>query len=128
MGARYLKEEEATIVADYPTASRAEILEKMPGRTWLQIGAHARRMGVHRTSQAWGNSIREGRKVLRGAWIDTDNERLDRIYSDATRVQLRAAFPSRTIRSILSHAQKRHLHRTHEAISNEIKTGRENAS
>jgi hypothetical protein len=127
MGDRYLKTEEGTIRRCYPTATRAEILEKIPGRTWAQIGVHARTMGVHRTSQTWGNSIREGRKVLRDTWSRPDDERLDRVYPKHTRAQLCAAFPSRTLRGILSHAQRRHLHRTHEARGREINIGRENA-
>ena len=127
MGARYLKDEEGVIIADYPTASRAEILEKIPGRTWEQISAHAWRMGVHRTSQAWGDSIREGRKMLRGTWSMPDDERLDRVYPKLTRAQLCATFPSRTWLGIRAHAQRRRLHRTHEATGRQINIGRENA-
>jgi hypothetical protein len=127
MGERWLKVEEEAIVNHYPTASRTKIWELIPNRTFAQIGVHARTMGVHRTSQAWGNSILEGRKALKDIWSTLDNERLDRMYPVYTRVQLCAAFPSRTLRGILSHAQRRHLHRTPEATGREINIGRENA-
>ena len=53
MGVRYLKTEDQNIEVYYPTATRAEILELIPNRTWAEIGVHARRMGIHRTSKAW---------------------------------------------------------------------------
>ena len=127
MGARWLKSEEKAIVNHYSTASRTEMLERIPDRTWSQIGVHARHMRVLRTTIAWGNSVRQGRKTLKHAWSDKDNERFDAIYPIATRAQLRAAFPSRTWKSIQSHAQKRHIHRTREAAGREINIGRRNA-
>jgi hypothetical protein len=129
MGARYLKaeEEEEEIVNHYSTASRAEMLERIPNRTWLQIGVHARHMRVLRTTTAWGNSIREGRKILKHSWSDADNERFDLLYPIHTYIQLLAAFPERSRKSIRSHAQKRHLHRTREAVGREISIGHRNA-
>jgi hypothetical protein len=127
MGARYLQVEERVIAEDYPFCSRAEILDKIPGRTWKQIGTHARRMGVHRTSQTWGNSIREGRKTLKNAWSTAENKRFDRVYPKLTRARLLDAFPSRTWLGIRAHAQRRHLHRTHEATGRQINIGRRNA-
>jgi hypothetical protein len=127
MGARWLKVEEEAIVEDYPTATRAEMLERIPDRTWNQIGVHARHMHVLRTTSAWGNSIREGRKKLKHSWSDADNERFDLWYPIRTYAQLLAAFPERSPKSIRSHAQKRHLHRTREAVGREINIGRRNA-
>ena len=127
MGARYLKVEETVIRAKYPTATRAEILELIPGRTWGQIGVCARRMRVLRTTEARRNSIREGRKALKSAWSDSDNKRFDAMYPTVTRAQLRAAFPSRTWKSIQSHAQKRQLHRSREAAGKQINIGRSKA-
>ena len=127
MGARYWKTEDTVIEVHYPTASRADILERIPHRTWEQIGAHARKKGIHRTSKAWGNSVREGRKKLKHSWSDAANERFDLVYPNLTRAHLLNAFPSRTWLSITSHAQKRHLHRTREAKGREINIGRKNA-
>ena len=127
MGARYLKDEEGVITRYYPTASRTKILKLIPNRTLAQIGVHARTMGIHRTTSAKGNSIREGRKGLRSSWSDKDNNLLDQLYPELTHAQLRAAFPNRTYKSIRSHAQKRHLHRTTEAAGRQINIGRENA-
>ena len=127
MGARYLKVEETFIRAHYPTATRAEILELIPGRTWAQIGVHARRMGILRTTKARGDSIREGRKELKHAWSNADNERFDHFYPNATRERLLDAFPLRTWKSIQSHAQKRVVHRTREAAALQISIGRSNA-
>jgi len=127
MGARWLKAEEKAIVARYSTASPAEMCRRIPDRTWSQIGVHARHMRVLRTTVAWGNSVRQGRKRLKHAWSDKDNERLDTIYPILARAQLRAAFPSRTWKSLQSHAQKRHLHRTREATGRQINIGRRNA-
>ena len=124
MGARYLKYEEAIIRNEYPTASRARLLALLPDRTWEQIGVHARKMGVHRTSETWGNSIREGRKILKDTWSDRDNKRFDHLYPNATRALLLDAFPARTWISIQSHAQKRQMHRRREAISLQISIGR----
>lgn len=127
MGARYLKTEEEAIVERYPTASRAEILTLIPDRTWAQIGVHARSMGIHRATQSWGNSIREGRKVLRNSWSEADNMRLDKLYPTETRADLLAGFPNRSYIAIRSHAQRRHLQRTFYATGREINIGREKA-
>ena len=127
MGARYLKTEDEVILRYYPTAPRFEILERIPNRTWDQIGAHARKRRIHRTSKAWGISVREGRKKLKHSWSDAANERFDLVYPNLTRAHLLNAFPSRTWPSITSHAQKRHLHRTREAKAREMNIGRENA-
>ncbi len=127
MGARWLKAEEAVIVSHYPTASRAEILELIPNRTWGQIGVKARKMRIHRTSNAWGNSVREGRKEINGSWSDEENDKFDSYYPHSTRSALLNFFHPRTLFAIQSHAEKRNLHRTREAVSREIKIGRENA-
>ena len=127
MGERYLKSEDAIIKEHYPTSTREEILALIPNRTWTQSVSHAHRMGVHRTSQAWGNSIREGRKGLRGSWTDPENDRFDLLYPTSSRSYLLSAFHPRTWHAIQSHAQKRHLHRTREAVGREINIGRENA-
>jgi len=126
MGARYLKVEEIAIGARYPTASKEEILKLIPGRTWLQIGVHARHMGILRTTQAWGSSIREGRKDLKHAWSDSDNERFNRLYPVLTRAAMFTAFPSRSWKSLQSHAQKRGIRRTREAKCRQISIGRGN--
>ena len=127
MGARYLKEEETVIRSRYPTESKEEILKLIPGRTWAQIGVHARTMRILRTTEAWGNSIREGRKTLKHTWSDTDNLLFDTRYPVATHAQLLATFPGRSWLSIRSHAQKRGVHRTREAAGRQISIGRENA-
>lgn len=127
MGARYLKAEEKVIVERYPTAPRAEVLMLIPNRTWAQIGVHARAMGIHRTTQTRGNSIREGRKVLRDSWSDADNMLLDRLYPTETRADLIAAFPNRSYIAIQLHAQRRHLQRTRYATGRQITIGRRNA-
>ena len=127
MGARYLKIEETVIRAHYATASKAEILELIPGRTWAQIGVHARHLRILRTTQAWGSSVREGRKALKHAWSDSDNERFNRLYPVLTRAALLAAFPSRSWKSLQSYAQKRGIHRTREARGRQINIGRKEA-
>ena len=124
MGDRWLKSEESEIVDHYSTASPAEMVLRIPERTWAQICVHARRMRVLRTTEARGNSIREGRGLLKHAWSIADNKRFDAMYPTATRAQLRATFPSRTWLSIQSHAQRRQLHRTREAAGNQINIGR----
>ena len=126
MGARYLKMEEEAIVKYYPTASRDKILKFIPDRTWGQIGVKARKMGIHRTSKAWGNSTREGRKLHKDAWTDQQNELFDHLYPTQTRVQLLTAFPQKSLFALQSHAQKRHVQRTREAVGREIQIGRKN--
>jgi len=103
------------------------MLVLIPDRTWEEIGVHARRMGIHRTTQARGNSIRAGRKEIKGAWSDEENERFDELYPYSARGFLLSAFYPRTRLAIQSHAEKRHLHRTREAISREIQIGKRNA-
>jgi hypothetical protein len=127
MGARWLKVEEAAIVEYYPTASRVKILERIPNRTWAQIGVHARRRGVYRTTQSWGNSVREGRKANKDAWNDQQNALFDQLYPTQTREQLLADFPNRTSLAIQSHAQRRHVYRTKEAGARQMNIGREEA-
>jgi hypothetical protein len=127
MGERYLKAEEMAIRTHYPTSRRWKILSIIPGRTWAAIGVKARKMGIHRTKEAKGDSICEGRKSHKNAWSDLQNERFDLLYPIRTYAQLLAAFPERSRISIRSHAQKRHLHRTREAVGREINIGRENA-
>lgn len=127
MGARWLKVEEEVIQKKYPIATKEEILMLIPNRTWAQIGVHARRMGVHRTTQSWGNSVREGRKANKDAWNDQQNALFDRLYPIRTREQLLVAFPNRTYFAIQSHAQRRHLYRTKEAGARQVGIGRRNA-
>jgi hypothetical protein len=126
MGARYLKTEDEVIAMKYPTASRAEIMELIPNRTWAQIGVKARKMGIHRTTKAWGESIQEGRKILKHSWSDKDNDKFDSHYPHSTRSALLNFFYPRTWLSLQSHAQKRHIHRTREAVGREIQIGRKN--
>ena len=127
MGARYLKVEETVIRTRYSTAPKEEILKLIPDRTWLQIGVHARHMRILRTTNAWGSSVRDGRKALKHSWSDIDNERFDRLYPVLTRVALLVAFPPRSWKSIQSHAQKRGIHRTREAKGRQINIGRKKA-
>ena len=51
----------------------------------------------------------------------------NRYYPNSTRVGLIDHFYPRTWLSLQSHAEKRGIHRTREAIVREIKIGRENA-
>ena len=127
MGDRWLKSEVSKIVEYYPTASPAEMVLRIPERTWAQIGFYARRMRILRTTEARGDSIREGRKASKHAWSDMDNKRFDAMYPTVTRAQLSAAFPSRTWLSLQSHAQKRQLHRTKEARARQMEIGRKEA-
>jgi len=126
MGSRWLKAEEAEIRNHYSTSTRAEMLLGIPERTWAQIGVHARRMRILRTTKARGISISEGRKALKHAWSDMDNKRFDVMYPTVTRAQLSAAFPGRTWKSLQSHAQKRHVHRTRQAVGMQVNIGRSN--
>jgi hypothetical protein len=127
MGERWLKAEEAVIPTHYPTSRRWEILAMIPGRTWGEIGVKARKMGIHRTKAAKGDSIREGRMMLKSTYSDGENERFDRLYPTSTHAELLVAFPERTLKSIFSHARRRHLHRTKEAKARQVQIGRENA-
>jgi hypothetical protein len=127
MGARYLKVEEEILRSDFPTVSRKEILEKISTRTWAQLSAHARRMGIHRTSEAKGNSVRDGRKKLKSAYSDAENDRLRRMYPVASRKELLAAFPKRTLNALQAHAYVLGVKRTREAKAREVKLGRKNA-
>lgn len=124
MGARYLKIEEETIRTHYPTATRDEILALIPARTWVQIGAHARKMGVHRTSETWGNSVREGRKTLRDSWSAGENIQLIKFYPQHTRAEICAALPRRAWKAIRCHARRLDIARTREAKAREIQIGR----
>lgn len=124
MGSRYLKAEEEAIRDFYPTATRTDMLALIPDRTWEEIGTHARRMRVLRTTQAKGNSIRNGKKEIKGAWSDEENERFNELYPYSARGFLIAAFYPRTWLALQSHAEKWHLHRTREAVSREIKIGK----
>lgn len=51
MGDRYLKFEIAVLQRLYPTATKREILAEIPGRNWVALSAHARRIGLHRTQK-----------------------------------------------------------------------------
>jgi hypothetical protein len=124
MGERWLKLEEEVIRTHYPTAPRAEILELIPNRTWGQIGVHARTMGVHRNSQAWGNSVREGRKTLRDSWSVEENMQLIKFYPHHTRAEVCAALPRRSWAAIGSHAHRLGIEKTREAKVREIQIGR----
>ena len=126
MGARYLKTEDEVIRSHYPTALRDEILKLIPNRTWAEIGVHARKKGIHRTSKAWGASVREGRKLLRNTWSVKDNYFFDRWYPTQTREWLLAAFPNRSWLALQSHAHKRSIHRSREAIGRQMNIGRKN--
>jgi len=123
MGNRYLKVEDEAIRKYYPTATRQEILQRIPNRTWIQIGARAIRIGVHRSTQAKGDSIREGRKALENSWED-DKDMFLALFPVATRAQILKAFPRRTWLSIQSYAGRLHLHRSREAIGRQISIGR----
>lgn len=125
MGERWLKAEEAVIPTHYPTSRRREILALIPSRTWSEIGVKARKMGIHRTKEAKGDSIREGRMMLKCTYSDGENERFDRLYPTSTHAELLVAFPDRTLKSIFSHARRRYLHRTKEAKARQVQIGRE---
>jgi hypothetical protein len=84
-------------------------------------------MGIHRNKEAKGDSIREGRMLLKSTYSFTENVRFDRIYPFATHAELLDAFPKRTLTSVFSHARRRGLHRTKEAKARQVKIGRENA-
>jgi hypothetical protein len=127
MGARYLKAEEAIIRSHYPTAARWKIMGMIPARTWVEIGVKARKMGIHRNKDAKGDSIREGRKEINGSWSDEENDQFDRYYPHSTREALLKFFYPRTWFAIQSHAEKRHIHRTREAVGRQINIGRRNA-
>lgn len=127
MGARYLKAEDEAIRKYYPTATRSELLQRIPDRTWPQILAYANRIHIHRTTKAKGNSIRVGRKKLKGAWSDGANAEFDRLYPITTLAELAVYFPYRTLNAISSHACRRGLHRTREATNREINIGRKKA-
>jgi hypothetical protein len=127
MGERYWKAEERIIREHYPTATRNEILALMPNRTWLQLSAHAREMGVHRTSETWGNSVREGRKSLQDSWSIEENIQLVKFYPQHTRAEICAALPRRAWKAIRSHARRLDIERTREAKAREIRIGRGNA-
>ena len=124
MGERWLKVEEEIIRTHYPTAPRAEIVELIPNRTWGQIGVHARTMGVHRNSQAWGNSVREGRKLLPDSWSVAENMQLVKFYPRHTRAEICAALPRRSWKSIRSHARRIDVTMTREAKARAIRIGR----
>jgi hypothetical protein len=124
MGARYLKVEEAAIRDHYSTATRADMLTFVPNRTWAEIGVHARRMGIHRTTQAKGYSIQKGREGTDISWSDEENDEFDSRYPHSTRAELLNFFYPRTLYAIQSHAEKRGLHRTREAMGREISIGK----
>jgi hypothetical protein len=125
MGNRYLKAEEEAIRELYPTATQFEIRSRIPDRTWAEIGVKARKMGIHRTTEAKGDSIREGRVLLKNAYSFTDNYLFDRLFPIKTHAELLAAFPGRSFKALISHAQRRHLHRTKEAKARQVQIGRE---
>jgi hypothetical protein len=127
MGARYLKVEEAVIRKYYPTAARWKIMGMIPDRTWVEISVKARKMGIHRTSAAKGNSVREGRASLKNSYDHSENNLLDRLYPSATHAELLEAFPTRTLPSLFAHARRRGLHRSKEAKARQVKIGRGNA-
>jgi len=127
MGARYLKVEDEAIKAHYPTATRREILRLIPTRTWNQIGVRARRINVYRTTKAKGTAIIESRKESGYLWSDSDNIKFDLLYPGATQEQLLNTFHTKTWSSIRSHAEKRGIHRTREAIGRQMNIGRRNA-
>ena len=58
---RYLKSEDETIKKMYPSATKAEIQAAMPDRSWDGICVHARRKGIHRTTEARAREIDLGR-------------------------------------------------------------------
>ena len=61
MGERYLKEENQTLIQMYPTATKSEILVAIPGRGWIALCIHAKRLGIYRTTAARGLQIWAGR-------------------------------------------------------------------
>ena len=127
MGARYLKVEDEVLINDYPTAWRKEILDKIPGRTWEELSAHARRKGIHRTAKAKGDSVREGRKTLKNTWSDAENDKFRRLYPVVSYIHLLGAFPKRSISALHAHAYILKVKRTREAKASAVKIGRENA-
>ena len=126
MGSRYLKTEDEVLFSDYPTASREKILEKIPNRTWPQLSAHARRRGIHRATEAKGDSIREGRKELRGSWTNAENDRFRRLYPVMSQKLLLDAFPKRSMSALSSHAYTLKVRRTREAKACAVEIGRRN--
>ena len=53
MGSRYLKTEVESLKRMYPSASEAEILVEVPGRSWMAISKYSRtKLNLHRTKKA----------------------------------------------------------------------------
>ena len=61
MGNRYLKSEIEVLKEKYPSASEAEIMSALPGRSWTAVCKYARStLGLHRTQRAIGLAVSEG--------------------------------------------------------------------
>lgn len=123
---RYLKTEEDTIRERYPFSPAEEILEQIPRRSWTAISAHARTMGVHRTQEAKGHQMLEGRKKKHTGnapsnfYSDEDIALFIELYPIASRTLIASKYPYRTRKGLNALAGRLGLHRTHEAKSAEI--------
>lgn len=132
MSERYLKTEEQIIIDHYPTASKDELMRHLPGRAWTAIYAHAQILGVQRTRETKGKNIVDGLKKNRinpnFFYSDEEVARLIEIYPSATRAELSAAFPNRSMKALTACAYRLGLKRTREAKGIQMGIGRaENA-
>lgn len=82
--------ENAALRSLYLTATHAELLAALPGRTWVAINQRAKKIGVVR---------------LRTEWTSAQNDLLRRLYPTASHEVLLRSFPGRTIRTIRRHAR-----------------------
>lgn len=58
---RYSEEKKEVLRALYPDASKEEIMSAIPNRSWQSICERAHALGLHRSYEAKGRAITEGK-------------------------------------------------------------------
>ncbi|EFH87001.1 SANT/Myb domain-containing protein [Ktedonobacter racemifer] len=107
-GSKWTEEEDALIRKLYPTTDAAEILKRLPGRTWRSILIRASKLRVTRELKNVTNPvvIGEGHTKGRIDWTEQENAVIREKYPLADPLEILELLPGRTWNGVTKHASK----------------------
>ena len=107
-GSKWTREEDAIIQELYPTADGAEILKRLPGRTWRSILIRASKLKITRELKNVTNPvvIDKGRIKGRIDWTEEEDAIIREKYPLADPLEILELLPGRTWNGVVKHASK----------------------
>lgn len=121
-GSKWTGEEDAIIKDLYPTADGAEILKRLPGRTWHSILIRASKLKVTRELKNQTNPvvIDEGRIKGRIDWTEQEDAIIREKYPLADPLEILELLPGRTWNGVIKHAFKLSVLREVRAVQSRV--------